>query len=129
LDLGLTHITLRDFRDPYSGDVFDGKQAPYMPAYDAGLRVDYQHATGWFGGVDVISNGRTYYTEDENRLFSQSAYTLVGGRLGWGGQRLRVSVSGANLTNERYYSSITPGPFHGTPGAPRTWVIEAALRF
>jgi iron complex outermembrane recepter protein len=128
-DLGVTHVTLRDFRDPYTGTVHDGQRAPYVPVYDASVRVDYQHSSGWFAGVNATANGRTYYTEDENLMFGQRSYGLLGARAGWDNNRFRVAISGANLTDEEYYSAITPGAFHGAPGAPRTWLVEAAVRF
>ena len=40
-----------------------------MPVYDADLRADYQSTGGFFYGVEVSSNGRTYYTEAEDLEF------------------------------------------------------------
>jgi hypothetical protein len=35
-----------------------------------------------------------------------------------------VRVFGRNLGDEEYYSAITPGVGHATPGAPLTWGVE-----
>lgn len=128
-DLGTTDVTLREFRDPYTGVSYSGNRAPYVPTYDASIRADYQHGSGWFAGVEVTSNGRTYYTEAESVTFGQKTYTLLGAHVGFSRDRFRVSAYGDNLTDKGYYSAITPGTGHGTPGAPLTYGIEASLKF
>lgn len=129
VDLGTTDVTLREFRDPYTGISYTGNRAPYVPTYDASVRADYRHPRGWFVGVEATSNGRTYYTEAETLTFGQRAYTLLGAHLGFATSRFRVSAYGDNLTDEGYYSAITPGTGHATPGAPLTYGIEASLRW
>lgn len=126
---GLTDTTLSNFIDPYSGDVFSGNRVPYVPSHDLHLRAHYQHHSGFYVGVNLTTLGRTYYTEAEDPTFAQSAYTLLDARLGYATDRYRIGLSGRNLTDEGYYSAITPGTFHGTPGAPRTWVGELTLLF
>ena len=128
-DLGSTDVTLREFRDPYTGITYNGNRAPYVPSYDASLRADYQHTSGWFAGIEVNANGRTYYTEAESPAFGQSSYTLFSAHAGFAGGRFRVTAYGENLCDKRYYSAITPGTGHATPGAPRTYGIEASLKF
>jgi iron complex outermembrane recepter protein len=128
-DLGLTDVTLREFRDPYTGVSYNGNRAPYVPLYDASVRAEYQHASGWFGGIEVTSNGRTFYTEAETLTFGQTSYTLLGAHLGFATSRFRVSAYGDNLTDKGYYSAITPGTGHGTPGAPMTYGVEFSLKF
>jgi len=122
--LGATDVTLRDFRDPYTGVSYDGRRAPYVPVFDASVSVDYRHSSGFFAGADVSSNGRTYYTESEDLAFGQRAYALLGARAGYDAGRWRLSVFGENLADVRYYSAIAPGTGHGTPGAPRTYGVE-----
>jgi outer membrane receptor protein involved in Fe transport len=126
---GGTDVTLTDFHDPYSGSSYDGKRAPYVPAFDASLRVDYQHTSGFFIGTDLVANGRTYYTESEDLTFGQRSYVLLGARLGYASGRYRVTVFGENLGDERYYSAISAGTYHGTPGAPRTYGVELAVKW
>ena len=128
-DLGTTAVTLREFRDPYTGTSFAGNRAPYVPVYDASLRADYMHASGFFGGVELSSNGRTFYTEGESLAFGQRAYILLNARLGYGTGRYRVTAYGDNLTDKGYYSAIAPGTGHGTPGAPRTYGLEVAVKW
>lgn len=128
-DVGVTDVTLRDFRDPYSGATFDGRRPPSVPTHDLALQANYEHRSGFFAGAELTAVGRTYYTEGEDLLFAQRSYTLLGAQLGYASDRYRVTLFGANLTEEDYYSAITPGTGHGTPGAPRTYGVQASLRF
>ncbi len=126
---GRTDATLTGFTDPYSGDVYDDNQVPYVPTYDANLRVDYRHASGIFVGATVSTSGKTFYTESEDPTFAQNRYTLLHARLGYATARYRIQLVGTNLTDEDYYSAITPGTYHATPGAPRALSGELTWRF
>ena len=85
--------------------------------------------SGWFAGVNASATGKTFYDESETNATAQRAYGLLGAQLGWENSRWRVGVYGENLTGEEYYSSITAGINHGTPGAPRTYGVQATLKF
>ena len=128
-DLGATNATLRKFTDPYTGNNFAGNRAPAVPEYDASLRADFESPSGFFGGIELSAVGETFYTEAEDAFFGQKAYSLLNARLGYAQGRYRVTVYGQNLTDKEYYSAITPGTFHGTPGAPRTFGVEFAAKF
>ena len=128
-DFGLTHVILREFTDPYTGQSFNGKAAPFVPRYDFSFRVEYRHASGWFGLVKWTENGRTYYTESEDIAFAQRSFGLLGGRLGFEHGSWRVAVYAENILNQDYYSSISAGTNHGTPGAPRTEGLELHVSF
>lgn len=127
-DLGATDVTLREFTDPFTGVSYAGNRAPAVPVYDASLRADYETRDGFFGGVELTSNGRTYYTEGEDLRFGQRAYALLGAHLGYAHGRGRLTLYGENLGEARYYSAITPGTGHGTPGAPRTVGVEVRIK-
>jgi outer membrane receptor protein involved in Fe transport len=127
-DLGATDVTLREFTDPFTGVSYAGNRAPAVPVYDLSLRADYESSRGFFGGVDLTSNGRTYYTEGEDLTFGQRAYALLGARLGYAAGNYRLTLYGENLADARYYSAITPGTGHGTPGAPRTVGFEVRIK-
>ena len=126
---GLTDITLQDFTDPFTGTNYSGNSAPYAPSGNAALRIDYHPATGLFAGAGVTWTGRTFYDERETAMFSQPAYTLVDAHLGFAFARGDIRVFGRNLGDRKYYSSITPGVGHATPGAPLTWGVEASGRW
>ena len=128
-DLGYTNVTLRTFTDPYTGTSYAGKRAPAVPVYNASFRADYRATDGFFSGLELTSVGRTYYTEGEDLAFGQRAYVLLSAQAGYAHGRYRITFYGRNLTDERYYSAITPGVNHGTPGAPLTYGAELAVKF
>jgi len=126
---GLTQVILREFADPFTGQRFDGNRAPYVPSYDFSLRCDYKHPSGWFLTAKWSTNGTTYYTEAANNAFAQGTYSLLGGRVGFAVGHWRLSLFADNILNRGYYSSISAGTNHGTPGAPRTQGIDLQFAF
>ena len=126
---GLTDITLEDFTDPFTGTNYSGNRAPYAPSGNAALRIDYRPATGLFAGAGVTWTGRTFYDERETAMFSQPAYTLIDAHVGFAFARGDLRLFGRNLGDKAYYSSITPGVGHATPGAPLTWGGEVNCRW
>jgi iron complex outermembrane receptor protein len=127
-DLGGTDVTLREFTDPFTGVSYAGNRAPGVPVFDASLRADYEGGRGFFGGVELTANGRTFYTEGEDLAFGQRAYALLGLHAGYAHGNWRLTLYGENLADARYYSAITPGTGHGTPGAPRTVGVEIRIK-
>ena len=121
---GLTEVTLKDFTDPFTGANYSGNRAPYAPSGNAALRIDYAPAQGFFCGAGLAWTGRTYYDEQETVILSQAAYALLEAHAGYAFARGDLRFFGRNLTGKEYYSSITPGVFHGTPGAPAIWGLE-----
>lgn len=128
-DVGVTRVTLREFTDPHAGTDLSGQRAPFVPDHDVRLRADYRSRAGFFVGVEYTANGDTRYTEDGNPFFAQGATALWDAWLGYEAARWRVTVFGRNLADEEYYSAITPGTGHGTPGAPRTVAGEIVWRW
>lgn len=127
LAASVSRAELRDFTDPFTGDNHSGNQAPYAPTGNGALRVEYRPAQGFFVGAGVTWTGTTYYDEQESAMFAQRSYTLVEADAGYAFARGAVRVFGRNLGDEEYYSAITPGVGHATPGAPLTWGVELSL--
>jgi iron complex outermembrane recepter protein len=123
-DAGVTRVTLRDFRDPYTGERFDGRRAPYVPSYDVAAVAEYRSRRGLFLGATLARTGSIPFTESGDARFVQGAVTLLEARAGIDRGPYRMVVSAANLTDERYYQSISAGTGHGTPGAPRSIGVE-----
>ncbi|HEY4301186.1 MAG TPA: TonB-dependent receptor [Candidatus Didemnitutus sp.] len=128
-DAGVTDVTLRDFTDPFTGVSYAGNRAPAVPPYDLSLRAEYAAHSGFFAGLALTANGRTYYTEAEDLHYGQRAYGIFGAHAGYAWKRWRATLFGENLGDARYYSAITPGTEHGTPGAPRTVGGEIRLTY
>lgn len=129
LAASVARATLNDFTDPFTGASYSGNQAPYVPHGNGGLRVEYHPALGFFAGAGVTWTGTTYYDEQETGMFSQRAYGLLEGQAGYTFSRGSVTVFGRNLGDREYYSSITTGVGHATPGAPMTWGARLDLRW
>ena len=126
---GLTDVILKDFTDPFTGVNYTGNRAPYAPSGNAALRVDYHPARGFFCGAGVTWTGKTYYDERETAAFAQASYALLDANAGYSFAFGSVRFFSHNLTGKEYYSSITPGVSHATPGAPLTWGGEVNLRW
>ncbi len=126
---GLTRATLEDFTDPFTHASYSGNRAPYAPSGNGSLQIDYRSGGGAFVGAGLTWTGKTYYDERETVLFAQDAYTLFNAHAGLAFARGDIRIFGRNLANKAYYSAITPGVFHGTPGAPLTWGVEVNGRW
>ncbi len=127
LAASVSRAELRDFTDPFTGTSYSGNQAPYAPTGNGALRVEYRPKTGFFAGAGVTWTGTTYYDEQETAMFAQRNYTLIEADAGYAFTQGTVRVFGRNLGDEEYYSAITPGVGHATPGAPLTWGVELNL--
>lgn len=125
----LCHATLEDFTDPFTGINFSGRRAPYAPTGNGSLRLDYRPAGGVFAGAGLTWTGTTRYDEQETPLFTQRTYTLIEADAGYAFSRGEVRLFGRNLGDRKYYSAITPGVGHGTPGTPLTWGGEVSVRW
>jgi outer membrane receptor protein involved in Fe transport len=129
LAAGLTDVTLQDFTDPYTGMSYSGDRAPYAPTGNGALRIDYRPARGFFASADMTWTGKTFYDEKETAYLSQDAYTLFNASAGYSFARADIRIFGRNLGDKAYYSAITPGVGHATPGAPGTWGGEINYRW
>lgn len=129
LAASVSRAELRNFTDPFTGTQYSGNQAPYAPTGNGALRVDYHPEHGFFAGAGITWTGTTYYDERETAMFSQRAYSLLEADAGYGFARGAVRLFGRNLGDKEYYSAITPGVGHATPGAPLTWGGELSLRW
>lgn len=129
LAASLSRAELKEFTDPFTGLSYSGNQAPYAPTGNGALRIDYRPAHGFFAGAGVSWIGTTYYDEQETAMFAQRSYTLVDADAGYAFARGEVRLFGRNLGDREYYSAITPGVGHATPGAPLTWGGELSLRW
>jgi len=125
----LSRATLENFTDPFTGVSYSGNQAPYAPTGNGSLRIDYRPETGLFAGAGVTWTGQTFYDEQETDMFSQHSYALIEAQVGFAFGRGDVRVFGRNLADKEYYTSITTGVGHATPGAPLTWGAQLDLHW
>lgn len=126
---GVTELTLRAFTDPFTGRSYAGHHAPYAPAYDARLGAAYRTRAGWFAAADVTATGRTYFEESNAPATASPAHVTADARLGYDAPRWRLTLHAENIADAAYTTLVIPGVGHEVPGAPRTYGIEAALKW
>ncbi|MDB5699395.1 MAG: TonB-dependent receptor [Alphaproteobacteria bacterium] len=100
------------------------------------FNIGFDWATDLAGGRlgfagNVFHSARVYYDFLNN--FSQKAYTLTNAQISWTtpNERLRFNIWATNLTNEKVWQSLRPGPL-GTDGfyeQPRKIGVGAEFRF
>ena len=126
---GLTNATLLEFHDPLTGDGYDGKRAPYAPAFTFGLNAQCRSTKGWFVAGSLSATGKTFYSEAEDPTYAQRAYALVDARVGFDAARWRATLYVRNAAGKGYYTLIIPGVNSASPGPPRTAGTELAVKF
>jgi len=87
--------------------------------------------------VDLTGRSKVYFGEFNNEDASQVGYALVNGRIELtdvAGSDITLALWGQNLTGKKYwlaegdqYSGL--GMIYSLPGAPRTYGVEAVVRF
>ena len=99
--LGLIEAKYDDY-DTGSGD-FDGKNIEQTPAYSIRAGAAYTHPSGFYGRIDALNQGATYFYDDGNKEFAkQNGYTLVDAKLGYRLDNWDFYVYGRNLLDEEY---------------------------
>lgn len=106
------------------------KSSVFYDAFNDGLRPD---PTGLYsGGVDADPSTPTL--EGISDLVQSDDYWLVNGRLSYVTDRFTIAVWGKNIFDKEYYpfGYDTAGAFGTvllTPGTPRTYGLEATIRY
>jgi len=126
---GWTDAKLDAFRSPVTGVDESGQQAPNAPRFNADLEVTYRPGHGWFVAGQLAAVGQTNYDELGTPKYIQGAYALLAARTGYETEHWALTVYGENLANRGYYELIIPGVNSANPGAPRTFGVEATLKF
>jgi iron complex outermembrane recepter protein len=127
--LGVTHIVLREFVDPFIGRNYTGTRAPYTPSYELNLSAAYRQKSGLFASLAWNITGRTNYVESEDPAFSVAAHSVVSARLGFERSRWWVTTYVENLSDTRHYTLIVPGVGHGAPNARRSIGLETGVKW
>jgi iron complex outermembrane recepter protein len=128
-NMGLQEVSLLQFRDPITGQSYNGNRAPYAPSFTGALDLTYRGSCGGFVTVNCSAKGKAFYTESEDATFAQPSYALLGGRGGFESKRWRITAYVNNACNKGYYTLIVAGVKSAAPGAPRTYGTEVALKF
>ena len=117
--IGYVKTEFDRFTDPLTGADLSGNQAPFVPELDASLALVYRHpSSGFFGRVEVVHQGETFFSDVNASDFREPGYTLLNAAVGIETDTYQLSVYGQNLTEEVYYQNISPDLRAGTVGAP-----------
>jgi iron complex outermembrane receptor protein len=128
--VGVADARLDRYKDRQTGENFDGNNLSLTSKYTFSLAAQYLHSTGFFARAEYEGNGRYPYSEDNIRF--QSAFQLFNAKLGYERRHFGVYLFGKNLFDRTYSRFGIPGPtgaLVGSPGAPRTFGIQATYKF
>jgi len=117
-----------------------GNKLPWMPSYTLSYGAQYTFPISNGGitlRVDGQTKGKTFFTEDNNPLVSQDAYTIVNASIGWhdADDRLSVTAFVRNIGDTLAVNGGFPlpgflsGAIRGSYDPPRTWGIRAGVKF
>jgi iron complex outermembrane receptor protein len=100
-------FTFDAFRDP-AGNVFDGNRIPGIPEHLAQAALEWEHAAGWYAGLDLLYAGH-FYADDANAV-ETGDYLVADLRMGYrfeAGPWIVEPFAGVgNLLDEDYISNI-----------------------
>jgi iron complex outermembrane receptor protein len=120
---GYTNAEFDKHRDSLGADV-SGKSVPFIPEYTIRTGVRCELENGFFGSSSYTAFGKTYYDEQNQSGFSQSAFGVWDAHIGYRRDGFSVAVYGRNLTEEKYYQFINPEIQAGSPGAPQRFGLR-----
>ena len=114
-----------------------GNRPRQAPKWSLNLRADYdirlQNDRVIKLGAEASYKARQFYTEFNDEITSQSAYTLLNANVRYQSKNFSVNVWGKNLTNEEVYSGIfviaTGRTIGGSLLPPRTYGVTFEYNF
>jgi len=117
---GYTHAEFVRYQDPTTGVDLAGNDTPYTPEFTATAAAQYKHRLGFFGRVEFVAIGETFYDEANTGRFRQASYGLLNARLGYERKHFAVFLFGRNLTDTEYFVNKVVDLVAGVPGEPAT---------
>lgn len=117
---GYTHAEFVRYQDPTTGADLAGNDTPYTPEFTATAAAQYKHRLGFFGRVEFVAIGETFYDEANTGRFRQASYGLLNARLGYERKHFAVFLFGRNLTDTEYFVNKVVDLVAGVPGEPAT---------
>lgn len=117
-----------------------GNKLPWMPSFTLSYGAQYTFPISNGGitlRVDGQTKGKTFFTEDNNPLVSQGAYTIANASIGWrdADDRLSVTAFVKNIGDTLAVNGGFPlpgflsGAIRGSYDPPRTYGIRAGVKF
>lgn len=113
---GYTDVEYGNFSDAM-GD-YTGNTAPWSPEYTFNIGGQYRHPSGWYGRVDLIGYGKTYF--DKTNDYAIDPYEIVNVKIGYEFRQFDVYLYGENIFDKEYdYVGVYDGAntMFNEPGA------------
>ena len=128
--VGVVKTEFDRFTDPLTGADLSGNRAPFVPEIDASIAAVYRHSSGFFGRVEVVHQGETFFSDLNNSAFREPGYTLLNAAVGFESEEgFQFTIYGQNLTEEVFYQNISPDLQAGTVGAPMLVGVRCRYNF
>ena len=130
--LGYTKTEITDWFDALAGIDYDGRELTNTPRYTYNIGAMYQHASGFYGRVDLLGTGKFYHDAQNN--LEEPAYELVNLRLGYNTGSLDVALWCKNLFDADYQTVRAPMAMFGATtmvfdGDPRQIGLTVSYTF
>jgi iron complex outermembrane receptor protein len=126
---GYTRSTFIRYNDPVTGKNLDGEFTPYTPEFNASFAAQYKHPKGWFGRIQFVAVGETFYDEANTGRYRQASYGLLNTRVGWERKHFAVYCFGNNVTDTEYFANKIVDLNAGVPGDPAIIGVMAKLTY
>ena len=122
LNYGYTRAVFKEYTDSITGQngteavSYKDKRVPFVPEHTFSARADYRidfqgTLRSLTLGANVSAQGKTYW--DNDNLYSQKLYALVGAHADADFGTVSVSLWGRNLTGTKYNTFATDSPMAG----------------
>lgn len=122
LNYGYTRALFKEYTDSITGQngteavSYKDKRVPFVPEHTFSARADYRidfqgSLRSLTLGANVSAQGKTYW--DNDNLYSQKLYALVGAHADADFGTVSVSLWGRNLTGTKYNTFATDSPMAG----------------
>ncbi len=135
--LGYTDARFDDFItaefDPAAGTFvrmdYGGNRLQFAPRYTFNAGIQYQHASGFFGRLDLM--GKSSFYGDYANTTRANGYNTVNVRLGYRGENFDAVLWADNVFDKDYLTYISPrAPYTaGIDGKPFLMGITLTYRF
>ncbi len=126
---GYTNFEFDEYLDPFSGNDFKGKRAPFTPEFTLNISALYEHKNGFFAWIQFNALGDIYFDEANTPRYRQSDYGLLNARFGYQRDWFSVVLFGRNLTDTNYFTNKIIDLDAGVPGEPQTFGFKTSISF
>ncbi|MEM9807690.1 MAG: TonB-dependent receptor [Cyanobacteria bacterium P01_D01_bin.56] len=126
--LGLLDTEFQNGVDFFTGQPIEGKRTPFTPDLTYNVAAQYRSESGFFGRLEVIGFGKTYF--DNLNTIQQDSFALVNARLGYEFDSYGIYLFANNLFDKEYLTQAFD--FGGTlavAGAPQTFGVQVRTEF